>query len=126
MSGVRAHPNNYFASHLPIQPQTSTSSFVYEGNRDLRQSTFNPEGDVIPMLGRSYSTISRNRIRAEEIKHKDPNDDEFVYDTPYDNGTDVMAMDVEEVYDIVNKQGSADMESSGEMSADNPLYDKPN
>ena len=94
----------------------------------MRQSTFNPEGDVIPMLGRSYSTISRNRIKAAQVKRKDSNaSDELVYDKVYDDGTDITVTDVEEVYDLVNKQVRADqLESSGEATADNPLYAKPN
>ena len=51
--------------HCPLIPQTSLSNFGQ--NNDLRKSSFNPQGDVVPMLGRSYSTLSRDRNKIKPV-----------------------------------------------------------
>ena len=78
----------------------------------MKDSTFNPDGDVIPMLGRSYSTLSRDRHRIQAIASKTSATDqtadggENFYDKVYDDkaGTmttnvDSVGPEVEEIYD---------------------------
>lgn len=79
----------------------------------MRESTFNPNGDVIPMLGRSYSTLSREKNRVKPIvvnpsATTKSRDDEDFYDRVYDdksaaiattNMNDSVGPEVEEIYD---------------------------
>ena len=133
------------SSHRPLITQTSLSSFGVESN--LRQSTFNPEGDVIPMLGRSYSTLTRNQVKPLAVDNPQSHQlEDGFYDKVYDDNTMSTTMathDVEEVYDdptavtnteqvydfvsndSIGKDPSEDSFETGsdESAAANPLYD---
>lgn len=99
--------------HTPIQSQTS---FDYRGNGDVRMSTFNPASDVAPMLGRSYSILSRNHNNVSLSMPNIPStDNETIYDRVADDDTDNHTdVATEGVYDVIQE----------ESTANNPLYAK--
>lgn len=106
----RVHPNDY---------QETT----------LETSTFNPDGNVLPTLGRSFSDLKRHYVQSPyaeigeaTVGNGKHHQDEF-YEKVYDDG---YHFDVEEVYDKVQRLSTSDVEDTSleRAVADNPLYEK--
>ncbi len=130
--------------HRPLIPQTSLSNFGQNKDlrQDIRKSSFNPQGDVIPMLGRSYSTLSRNRNKLKPVI-AESQEMEGIYDSVYDstvtkttNVADVgpeveelydttIGIEAEQIYDAVAEDVPEDtFNDSFESSGDESIYDK--
>ena len=108
----RVHPNDYQETTL-----------------DNSVSTFNPDGNVLPTLGRSYSDLKRHYVQSPyaeigeaTVGNGKLQQDDF-YEKVYDDG---YHFDVEEVYDKVQRLSMGDCEDNTLESAvaDNPLYEK--
>ncbi|XP_064397052.1 sushi, von Willebrand factor type A, EGF and pentraxin domain-containing protein 1-like isoform X2 [Halichondria panicea] len=130
--------------HRPLIPQTSLSNFGQ--NNDLRKSSFNPQGDVVPMLGRSYSTLSRDRNKIKPVcaEPQEEQMQEDLYDSVYDDSNVTMTTNVadvgpeveemydtsigikaDEIYDSVAEDEPEDtFNDSFESSGDESIYDK--
>ena len=90
-------------------------------------STFNPDGNVLPALGRTFSDLKRHHIQSpyaeiggDSVDNRRSQQEEF-YETIHDDG---YHFDVEEVQrtptvDLVDK-------TEEKSIAENPLYEKLN
>ena len=97
----------------------------------METSTFNPEGNVLPTLGRSFSDKRRHQIQSPYAEIGEVtatangklHQDEF-YEKVYEDG---YHFDVEEVYDTTqgfSTDGDVDETSTDDSFTDNPLYEK--
>lgn len=98
----------------------------YEEGAVLETSTFNPQGNVLPTLGRTFSDRRQHRIQSPYAEVGEPTvgngkmaHDEF-YEKVYDDG---YHFDVEEVYDKAQEL-PVEYETMEKVLAENPLYEK--
>lgn len=97
----------------------------YQESNVLETSTFNPEGNVLPTLGRTLSDRKQHRLQSPyaevgEVGNGKAQQDEF-YEKIYDDG---YHFDVEEVYDKAQELPEAEYEAMEKVLAENPLYAK--
>lgn len=118
-------------SNTPLRQSRRSHQNDYQETNILETSTFNPEGNVLPTLGRTFSDLKRHYVQSPyaeigetAVVNGKCHQDEF-YEKVYDDG---YHFDVEEVYDKVQRLSPDDFEGTSlERSvADNPLYEKVN